>query len=363
MEPLMKQISVCLLIIMSFFFLPNRINAQKTKTNVDHYDLSNSSSIDRPLNSPSSKRLSLIKIRGNRFVNAQGDTILFRGAAISDPDKIEQDGKWNKILFVKVKEFGATIVRIPIHPAAWRARTPEKYLMLLDQAVEWCTELGLYIDIDWHSIGNLGMELFQDPMYVTSKQETYEFWRKIALRYSGHNTIAFYEIFNEPTIFSGKLGSMSWSEWKLINEKIIRLIRAYDREKIPLVAGLDWAYDLTPLHIEPIDAEGIGYVTHPYPHKRKPPYVPKWDEDFGFAVGRYPVVATEFGFVLGNQGVEENISYGKEIIQYLEERGMSWMIWVYDPDWHPGFIESWETWKLTKTGEFFHQVLLEKMKK
>jgi endoglucanase len=83
---------------------------------------------------------------------------------------------------MKVKEMGATVVRIPIHPVAWRERTPEQYLLLLDQAVEWCTELQMYIVIDWHSIVNLKAELFQNPMYNTSMTETYEFWRAIAQR-------------------------------------------------------------------------------------------------------------------------------------------------------------------------------------
>jgi hypothetical protein len=146
---------------------------------------------------------------------------------------------------------GATLVRIPVHPAAWRERTPREYLKLLNQAVDWCTELNLHIIIDWHSIGNLQMELFQDPMYDTTQPETFEFWRTMAQHFKGTHTIAFYELFNEPTLYRGQLGSMSWSEWKKLNEDMIRLIRAYDTEKIPLVAGLDWAYDLTPLNIEP----------------------------------------------------------------------------------------------------------------
>jgi hypothetical protein len=176
---------------------------------------------------------------------------------------------------------GTMIVRIPVHPVAWRERTPEKYLELLDQAVEWCTDLGMYIMIDWHSIGNLGMELFQDPMYNTSKQETYQFWRTIVRHFAGNNTVAFYEIFNEPTIYRGQLGSLSWTEWKTINENVINLIRSFDTGKIPLIAGLDWAYDLTPILIEPVNAEGIGYVSHPYEFKRSQSWEPKWEENFG----------------------------------------------------------------------------------
>ena len=301
------------------------------------------------------KVLPLIMVKGNKFVNIKGDTILFSGLSISDPDKIEQQGHWNKAHFEQVKEMGAMIVRIPVHPAAWRARTPVKYLELLDQAVEWCTDLGMYIIIDWHSIGNLGMELFQDPMYNTSKAETYEFWRTIAAHFRGNNTIAFYELFNEPTIYRGQLGSLPWSEWKEINEKIINLIRAFDKETIPLVAGLDWAYDLSPLHDDPINAQGIAYVTHPYANKRSQPWEPKWEENFGFAADNYPVFATEFGMG-GFQGKGNDNDYGNRIIKYLEGRGISWACWVFDPEWGPKLIQSWQ-YDLTDGGKFFKKAL------
>ena len=313
------------------------------------------------LDDSSATKLSRIAVRGSRFVNAHGDTVLLRGLAIADPDDLVNRGHWNRELFEKVKEMGAMIVRIPVHPAAWRSRTPQKYLQLLDQAVAWSTEFGMYVDIDWHSIGNLGMELFQDPSYNTTHRETYEFWRTIAQHYHGHNTVAFYELFNEPTLDFGMLGEMSWSEWKGINEKIIHLIRAYDRVTIPLVAGLDWAYDLTPLNIEPIQAEGIGYVTHPYPHKRSKPWVPKWDEDFGFAAERWPVVATEFGFTGGDGGLKDNDDYGKEIVSYLEKKGMSWMCWVFDPRWQPPMLKSWDGYVLSEEGEFFKAALHRKI--
>jgi endoglucanase len=100
---------------------------------------------------------------------------------------------------------------------------------------------------------------------------------------------------------------MTWDEWRKINEDMIALIRAYNQETIPLVAGLDWAYDLSPLRDSPIRADRIGYVTHPYPNKRiKPPWPPKWEEDFGFASANYPIIATELGFSsqYGSQGRE-----------------------------------------------------------
>ena len=315
---------------------------------------------DRPFGrayvSSQTNQLPLIRVQGNKFVGPDGQAVLFRGLSISDPDKIAHQGHWNKTHFEKIKEMGATIVRIPVHPAAWRERTPREYFKLLDQAVDWCTELDLYIIIDWHTIGNLQMELFQDPMYDTSQKETFEFWRTMAQHYRRTHTIAFYELFNEPTTYRGQLGSVSWSEWKKLNEEMIRLIRAFDTEKIPLVAGFDWAYDLTPLHLEPINAEGIGYVTHPYANKRSQPWPPKWDEDFGFAAARYPVFATEFGFPVSRGNEEKAEDYGNAIVGYLEDKGISWAMWCYDPEWGPTMLKSWN-YDLTQSGEFFKQTL------
>src|ERR1700690_2993271 len=173
----------------------------------------------------------------------------------------------------------------------------------------------------------------------------------MAQHFSGNNTVAFYEIFNEPTTFRGQLGSISWSEWKKMNEDIIELIRSFDTETIPLVAGFDWAYDLTPLREEPIAAVGIAYVTHPYENKRPKPWEPKWEEDFGFAAAKYPLIATEWGFQSRATQPGDEEDYGKRIVAYLEAKGISWVAWCYDPQWGPRLLKSWD-YDLTPSGEF-----------
>ncbi len=307
------------------------------------------------------KKMPLISVKGNKFVDSQGNTILFRGLSISDPDKLEMQGHWNREHFVKVKEMGTRLVRIPVHPVAWRERTPAEYLRLLDQAVEWCTDLEMYIDLDWHSIGNLATGLFQDPMYDTSLQETYNFWRTMARHFAGHNTVAFFEFFNEPTTFNNQLGPVSWDEWKKINENLIAIVRSYNAQAIPLVAGFDWAYDLTPLRLSPIGAEAVAYVTHPYSNKRPQPWEPKWEEDFGFAAAKYPIIATEFGGFgpprqpAAGAGAPQ-APYGPSIIKYLEGKGISWLVWCFDPEWGPTLISNWE-YTLNASGEFARQAM------
>jgi endoglucanase len=304
----------------------------------------------------SAKKQPLISVKGNKFVDPEGNPVLFRGLSISDPDKLESQGHWSKEHFIKVQEMGAKVVRIPVHPVAWKGRTPAQYIRLLDQAVEWCTDLGMYVMLDWHSIGNLTTGLFQDSMYETTLQETYSFWRTMARHYAGHNTIAFWELFNEPTTYRGQLGPVVWSEWKRICETEITIIRAYNPQAVVLVAGFDWAYDLTPIREAPINADNIGYVTHPYSNKRPQPWEPNWEEDFGFAADKYPVVATEFGGAAAAPPNTDRPAYGPSIIRYLESRGISWLVWCFDPEWGPTLIKDWQ-YTLTPSGEFARKAM------
>jgi hypothetical protein len=214
----------------------------------------------------------------------------------------------------------------------------------------------MYVIIDWHSIGNLVTEIYQAPMYNTTQSETYEFWRMISKQFAGNNTVAFYEIFNEPTMYKGQLGKMTWTEWKYMVEKMIGIIRFYDTETVPLVAGFDWAYDLSFVRFDPINAANIGYVAHPYSFKRKQPWEPRWEENFAFAAEKYPVIATEigFGFIHEDRGEVPADRYGERIVEFLEDKGISWMAWIFDPEWEPPMLKDWE-YNLTDPGKFFKE--------
>lgn len=306
----------------------------------------------------------LIRVEGNRFVGPEGATVMLRGFSFSDPDKLDREGHWNRALFDEARtRWNANVVRLPVHPAAWRERGEEAYLALLDDGLRWAEETALYVIIDWHTIGNLRTELFQHPRYNTTKTETLRFWKAIAARYGNRPVVAFYELFNEPTRFNGTLGRIAWEDFKEYMEEIISVIRAHGARGIPLVAGFDWAYDLTEPAANPIDAPGVAYVTHPYPQKRPQPWQERWQADWGFLAERYPVMATEFGFMSADaQGAHVPViadeTYGEAIIDFFEQRGISWVAWVFDPEWSPQLIESWD-FTPTPQGRFFRRKMME----
>ncbi len=307
-----------------------------------------------------------IRVSGNKFVNEKGDTVIFRGLNTSDPDKLLAEGHWNIAYFSEIRNWGANIVRFPVHPTAWRRRGEKQYLSMLDSGIAFARQLGLYVIIDLHSIGNLRTELYQSANYETTKKETFEFWRTMAKKYKDDATVAFFELFNEPTLYNGKLGTCTWAQWKELNEEVITIIRAQGCNTIPLVAGFNWAYDLSEAAANPINKEAIGYVSHPYPMKRNKPWEAQWTKDWGLMADKYPLILTEIGFCgADDQGahipVISDESYGDAITKYCAAKGISFVVWVFDPQWAPRLFEDWN-FTPSRQGRYFKKILQETTK-
>lgn len=313
-------------------------------------------------------QLSRVSVQGNHFVTADGKTIVFRGIDTSDPDKLDRNARWNAEYFKEIKSWGANLIRLPVHPAAWRIRGKDEYLKLLDKGVAMAAEQGLYVNIDWHSIGNLthgkffpvSSELYPTTAYETTREETLDFWRTMAKRYGENSTVAFFELFNEPAL-GEKLGDCKWADWKALMEEVITAIRDSGGKAIPLVAGFDYGYDLKPVAKEPINAEGIGYVCHPYPMKARQPWEKNWTTDWGFVADKYPVFLTEFGFQPpdepgGYNPIIGDETFGEAIMSYCAKRGVSYSVWCFDPNWGPCLIKDWN-FTPTRQGKFFKKAM------
>lgn len=306
-----------------------------------------------------------LRVKGSSIVNSMEEIVCLKGVSFSDPDKLEKDGNWNLAYFSEAASWGCNVVRFPVHPSAWRSRGEKDYLELLDQGVEWAEATGMYVIIDWHSIGNLIEERFFMPMYDTSWEETLSFWKTIANRYKNNNNVAMYELYNEPTDHNGALGQLNWGIWKAKIEELIDEVSAIDDQKIFLVAGMDWGYLLDEVPDNPVERANVAYVTHPYPQKREQPWEPQWEQDWGKVADLYPVVATEFGFVGAGERGEHvpcigDETYGEAIIRFFDSKGISYVVWVFDPDWAPALIEDY-SFTPTRQGRFFKAVLEKNM--
>ena len=305
-----------------------------------------------------------VKVEGNKFIDPQGNEIVFRGLCFSDPVKLVGDGQWNERYFAEAADWGANIVRFAVHPSNLNSMGWDATFEAMDNGIEWAKKHGLYVIMDWHSIGNLKDAKFTNPMYDTDLEETLKFWRTVAQRYKDEPTVALYEIYNEPTVTGEDTGSCTWEEWKAIQEQIIDEIRKYNPNAVCLCAGFNWAYDLTPVAYAPIGRPNVAYVSHPYPMKREQPWEEQWEADFGFVADTYPVICTEIGFCLENElgahiPVISTDVYGHHITEYFESKGISFTVWCFDTSWSPTLIEDWDFTPTTQ-GRFFKNYLQSK---
>ncbi len=298
-----------------------------------------------------------VTVKGNKFVDPQGQEIVFRGLCCSDPVKLVNEGQWKEEYFAEAATWGANIVRFAVHPSNINALGWDRTFEVMDQGIEWAKQYGLYVIMDWHSIGNLKEERFTAPYYNTTKAETFKFWRTVAQHYRNEPTVALYELYNEPTVTAPGVGDCSWTEWKQLQEQIIDTVRTYNPNAVCLCAGFDWAYDLTPVAQEPIDRPNIAYVCHPYPMKSPEPWAENWEKAFGYVADTYPVICTEIGFCLENEPgahipVISTEAYGEQITGYLDSKGISYTIWCFDTRWAPNLISDWN-YTPTTQGRFF----------
>lgn len=302
-----------------------------------------------------------ITIRGNKFIDPQGKELVLRGLCFSDPVKLVRENQWNDNYFAQAADWGANVVRFAVHPSNLRSMGWDRTFEQLDKGVELAKKYGMYVIMDWHSIGNLKEEKYTSPMYNTTRAETFRFWRTVAQRYKDEPQVALYELFNEPTVTDPNVGTCTWDEWKALQEEIIDTIRAINPNAICLCAGFDWAYDLKPIASAPIEREGVAYVSHPYPMKTGQPWEENWERDFGYVADKYPVICTEIGFCLENERgahvpVKSTPEYAERITDYFEQKGISFTVWCFDTSWAPMLISDWNFTPTTQ-GKFFKSYL------
>jgi len=289
-----------------------------------------------------------LRVLRNRFVNEDGNTVILRGIAIMDPVLLASRrnpslGNWREKIFQVISEWGANIVRIPVHPPMFYDYGVTKSLRVLDQAVEWAAKYNLFVIIDYHGLG------FPPDVYnatewaATTEEELIHFWGIVPERYEGNNVVAFYQYYNEPKRDnSRRLLIEDWLLWKEFSEKVIDVIREKDPDTIIIVSAMKGGNDLSFALDAPIERPNIAYEVHPFPGQSR--WCP-WDKCLGKVSEVYPVIV-EYGFdneTWVDEFLQESSFVGPEryrdaVMEYVNERGLCWTTWVFSHDWTPRML-------------------------
>ena len=89
-----------------------------------------------------------VKVEGNKFIDPQGNEIVFRGLCFSDPVKLVSEGQWNEKYFAEAADWGANIVRFAVHPAYLNSMGWDATFEAMDKGIEWAKKHGLYVIMD-----------------------------------------------------------------------------------------------------------------------------------------------------------------------------------------------------------------------
>lgn len=146
---------------------------------------------------------------------------------------------YGKSDFEDIKSLGVEIVRIPIHFEEWSSGKPD-YIVpdwlwnKIDDAIQWCTELKMYMIIDFHN--NCDGKSKTKP---NVEKMLLKIWSQIARRYKDSSEYVLYEIMNEPHMKSGNLQA-DLKKWGKIQGNVLKLIRSIDTKHTVIVGAENW---------------------------------------------------------------------------------------------------------------------------
>ena len=141
--------------------------------------------------------------------------------------------------FEDIKSLGADITRLYIWFEEFSSGEPDFIIpdwlwKRIDDAVAWCTELKMYIIIDFHN--NCGGDSKTRPDVENMLEKI---WTQIAERYKDSGEYVLYEIYNEPHMKSGNIAA-DVAKWNKIQGRILKLIRTIDTKHTVIVGAEDF---------------------------------------------------------------------------------------------------------------------------
>lgn len=125
----------------------------------------------------------------------------------------------------------------------------EELKNLVKSGVEYASELGMYVIIDWH--------ILSDQSPLTYKTEAIQFFDEMSKLYAGYDNVL-YEICNEPN------NAGTWDTVCAYANEVIPVIRANNANAVILVGTPTWSQDIDQALTAPLDYENIMYVLHFY---------------------------------------------------------------------------------------------------
>lgn len=221
----------------------------------------------------------------------------------------------------------------------------EQLKELVKSAVSYADELGMYVIIDWHVLGE------KDPNVY--KEEAKCFFDEMSRLYKYHGNII-YEICNEPNT------DADWSNIKAYADEVIPIIRKNDRDAVIIVGTSTWSQDVDLALADPLDYDNIMYALHFYADTHRQQLRRKAEKSISAGL---PVFISEFNicdsFGRGNVNADE----GEKWYELIDRYDLSYICWslsdtpdqcsAFTPD--NGKLSGWNENDLSECGRWAYK--------
>lgn len=290
-----------------------------------------------------------LQVSGTKLTDESGNIIQLRGVSTHGiswfPDYVNYDA------FATLRDdWGANVVRIAMYPEEYNGYLSggDKAALkqIIDNGVNYATELGMYVIIDWHVLN-----------YAPSRhtQETCDFFAEMASKYSDHDNVI-YEICNEP------VGADWNSDIKPYAETVIGTIRQFDDHALILVGTNTWSQDVDSVVGNTLDDGNVMYVAHFYAGTHKENIRNKISTALNAGV---PVFISECSIcdASGNGGID--YASASEWLDFMNSNQLSFIAWSLSNKAETSALISsgcsaksgWSDGDLSETGRWFKSAI------
>ncbi len=174
-----------------------------------------------------------LSVKGTQLVDKNGNPYQLKGVSTHGlawfPEYVNKDA------FQTIRDdWGGNVIRLAMYTdenGGYCSGGDQAQLKaLVDNGVQYATELGMYVIIDWHVLHDL------DPMVNKSQAEA--FFQEMSAKYADYDNVI-YEICNEPN------GGTTWSgSIRPYAEDIISIIHKNDKDAVIIVGTPTWSQDV-----------------------------------------------------------------------------------------------------------------------
>ena len=192
-------------------------------------------------------------VKGTNLVDCSGNKFQLKGVSTHGITWFPQ--YVNKEAFKTLRDdWGANAVRLALYTAEYNGYcsggNKAELKKIIEKGVEYATELGMYVIIDWH--------ILQDGNPNQNKTDALAFFGEMAQKYSAYDNVI-YEICNEPN------GGVDWNTVKNYADEVIAVIRKYDPDAVILVGTPTWSQEVDKVAKNPVaNPHNVMYVLHFY---------------------------------------------------------------------------------------------------